>query len=224
MDVKAGLNDRGCIFLNRGVQFIGTSGRHLEGYCNIDPVLPDVTFMRRLGNDLAEPFRELEVEAVLAPAIGAIPLAYVTASALMDMTGRRVDAAWADKLNPHGLGVERRGFRPAVEGKRTLKVDDIVNQGHTALQLGSAAYIAGAEVVGMSAVVANQGVTPQALGVSVFERLCEISYRAWDESDCQENGPCSEGWPIVIDESLGHGAAYQAQQPNYRGGYITLDT
>jgi hypothetical protein len=34
--------------------------------------------------------------------------------------------------------------------------------------------------------------------------------------------PEYEGWPIVADEALGHGADYQKAHPDYEGGFVEL--
>jgi orotate phosphoribosyltransferase len=222
VDVRGGLVERGCLFLDTGNQFIGISGQHLDGYCNIDPALTDVRFMAAVAHDLAEPFADADIEAILSPAIGAIPIGHLVALELMEMTGQEVTAAWADKIKPRGFVLERNGFKKAISGKRAVVVEDMVNRMFSARSLIQIGRDAGADIVGVGAVAANSGVSAEALDVLQLVELCKVEYNAWKPDECMESGPCSEGRPIVVNEALGHGLEYQQEHPNYRGGYITL--
>src|SRR5438045_2145528 len=97
MDFKEILVERDCLFLDTGYQFIGNSGRHLTGYCNIDPLIPEVKLVREIVSKMIEPFVDDQVEAILCAAVGAIPLGHMAAEQLIDITGIDVKAIWADK-------------------------------------------------------------------------------------------------------------------------------
>src|SRR5258708_5161478 len=95
MDVKAELEKIGCIYSGH---FVGVSGMHLSGYCNIDPLLPNVTLVKKLMKQLVETFKEDGVETVAAPAVGAIPFSHWGAHFLMESKGGEVKGVWADKV------------------------------------------------------------------------------------------------------------------------------
>lgn len=223
LDVRQGLVDRGCLYLETGAQFVGISGKHLTGYCNIDPALTDVGFMSDVSQTLVEPYLDADVEAVLSPAIGAIPIGHLAAFHLMQATGREgVAAVWADKVKPRGFVLERSGFGDAVQGRRVVILEDMINQMFSAGELVRIARDEEAEVLGVGSVAANRGVTAEALGVPRFEALCEVAYDAFTPEECADHGPCSEGWKIVVDEALGHGAEWRDEHPDYAGGFVNL--
>src|SRR5258706_9407381 len=99
-----------------GGHFVGISGKHLSGYYNIDPALPDVELMSELCRQLVEPFKDAGVEAVFVPAIGAIPMAEWGPHHLTQMTGKPVAGVWADKVKPRGFVIERTGFERELKG------------------------------------------------------------------------------------------------------------
>jgi orotate phosphoribosyltransferase len=222
LDVRQELRDRGCLYLDTGNQFIGISGKHLTGYCNVDPALADVKFMSQMGRNLVEPYLDDNIEAVLVPAIGAIPLAQWGPHHLMEANGGNIPGAWADKVKPRGFVLERNGFRRAIADKRVLILEDMINQMFSAGELVKVARDVGSFVVGVGAIAANKGVSAEAMQVPKFNRLCEVAYEAFTPEDCETHGPCSEGRPIVINEALGHGAEYQKEHADYHGGYITI--
>ncbi|HSX46689.1 MAG TPA: hypothetical protein VLF87_01730 [Patescibacteria group bacterium] len=226
---RSQLESRGCLYLDTGNQFIGNSGKHLTGYCNVDPALTDVRFMHEVGYDLAQPYVDLEVDTVLVPAIGAIPLGQWTAFHLSEATGRPVATAWADKVrsdDPSDNGVAfaltRNGFRDQVAGKRVVAVEDMINQMHSVNKLLRMALADEAEIVGVGALAANAGVSAESLHVPQFQTLCRVIYDAYPLEACLDHGPCSELWPVAEDDSLGHAEIFQETHPDYPGGFVKI--
>lgn len=223
MDVRQGLVDRNCLYLDTGAQFVGISGKHLAGYCNIDPALTDVQFLSDVSEMLIEPYLDADVEAVLSAATGAIPIGHIAALKLIEATGdQSITAAWGDKIKPRGFVLERSGFAEAISGRRVLILEDMINQMFSASELVRIAQEEGADIVGVGSVAANRGVSAESLGVPRFDALCEVYYEAFTPEDCADHGMCSEGVPIVVDEALGHGAEYREEHPDYTGGFIEL--
>src|SRR3990167_7730455 len=129
MDARKELEKLGCIYKGH---FVGVSGKHLSGYCNIDPLLPHVTIVSALIKQLVEQFKDDDVETVAAPAVGAIPFSHWGAYHLQQLTGNEVLGVWADKVKSRSgvraYAFEREGFLQAVKGKRVLVVEDMINQ------------------------------------------------------------------------------------------------
>ncbi|MDB5164271.1 MAG: hypothetical protein JWS12_889 [Candidatus Saccharibacteria bacterium] len=222
MDVQRELVDKGCLFLNTGNQFIGNSGMHLTGYCNVDPLLPHIRRLQEITWMMVEPFADEGVEAVLHAAVGAIPLGTLATEQLIDTTGIDVTSVFADKKEPEGQELSRNGFFEALVGRRVLILDGMVNTQFTYQQLLGIAMEADCEVVGMTAIAANLGVNQKSLGVPKFRKLSKAYYEAWDKEDCLRNGPCAKGMPIVVDKPLGHGYAYRKKHPNQDIKYVNL--
>jgi orotate phosphoribosyltransferase len=229
MDVKALLIERGCVFPYRrklDYHFIGSSGAHLGGYANCDPILWDVTVLWWLTGQFAAlfgghgQFSKAQPQVVVAPAIGAIPLAHLTAIQLIhELPTSRVDATWGDKVDgPDGRPIrfvfKRPGSAEAVRGKRVLLVDDMItDRVYTSGLMIQCIRQAGGRVVGMATIAATKGVTAKLLDIPAFAKLCEVDYPLWTEAECWKNGPCSKGVPIVVDESLGKGFGYRQTHP-----------
>ncbi len=220
MNAKRELEKIGCIYEGH---FVGTSGKHLAGYCNIDPLMVHVLLVNKLIKQLVNPFKEDKIEVVVSPAIGAIPFSHWGAYHLSKMNKKEVLGVWADKVK--GVEVktfafERQGFTEAVKGKRVLILEDIINQMSSIKATIETVNNAGGKIVGVGSVAANKGVSAEAMNVKKFVKLADIFYETWFPDECVKSGLCSRGIPIV--EDIGHGDDYKKEHPKYKGGYIKL--
>ena len=213
MDVRKELEKVGCIY---GGHFIGVSGKHLAGYCNIDPLLPHVSLVNQLIKQLAENFKDDNVDTVASPAIGAIPFSHWGAHHLTAMTGKEVYGVWGDKVKSDkgkAFALEREGFAQVVKGKRVLIVEDMINQMFTIKAMIETVQKAGGTVVGIGSVAANKDVNAEAMGVPKFVKLTTVAYDVWTPEDCAKTGLCSKNVPMVSD--IGHPEDYLASHPDY---------
>lgn len=220
MDVKAELEKIGCIYSGH---FVGVSTKHLSGYCNIDPLLPHVTLVRKLIKQLVESFKDDGVETVASPAVGAIPFSHWGAHFLMETNSKEIAGVWADKVSgakEREFIFEREGFAAAIKGKKVLILEDMINQMASIKAMIKTVREAGGEIVGVGSIAANRGVSAEAMDVPKFVKLSSVEYDAWDADDCPVNGLCAKGEPIVTD--IGHGDDFQKQNPDYEGGYVKL--
>jgi orotate phosphoribosyltransferase len=221
MDFKKELEKIGCIYTGH---FVGVSGKHLAGYCNIDPLLPHVQLVNSFIKELVKPFKDDQAETVASPAIGAIPFSHWGAYHLSGMNGREIYGVWGDKVKTgdgtKAFAFEREGFLQAVKGKRILILEDMINQMFSIKGMIDTVTKAGGIIVGVGAVAANKGVSAEAMGVPKFIKLTSVEYDAWTPEDCAKSGLCSQNVPIVID--IGHGDEFQKQNPDYKGGYTSL--
>ena len=220
MDARKALEDIGCIYSGH---FVGVSTKHLAGYCNIDPLLPNVTLVKQLIKQITDQFKNDGVQTVASPAIGAIPFSHWGAHYLMEAKGGEIAGVWADKVSGSASRefiFEREGFAKAIEGKKVLILEDMINQMVSIKAMIKTVRDAGGEIVGVGSVAANRGVSAEELDVPKFVKLCSVEYDTWTAEDCVINGLCAKGQPIV--EDIGHGDKYKETHPDYAGGYIKL--
>lgn len=219
MNYKKELERVGCIYEGH---FVGVSGKHLAGYCNIDPLMPNVLLVSKMIKNLVSEFQKDNVEVVVSPAVGAIPFSHWGAYHLSKLTGKDVKGVWADKIKGEqkAFAFERQGFLEAVRGKKVLILEDIINQMFSIKATIETVKKAGGKIAGVGCVAANRGVSAKAMGVKKFVNLADIAYDVWTPEDCLRNGLCSSGVPIV--EDIGHGDEYKKTHPKYKGGYIKL--
>lgn len=205
------LKDKGSLYLPEdGYHFRGISGKHLSGYCNIDPVLPFARLLSDMTETIVDNFKQDEVEVVFVPAVGAIPLAAWGPYHLMAMTGKEVLGIWADKIKPRGFIIERDGSGEALEGKKVLILEDMINKMFSVKELVKLAKKANCQVVGVGSIASNRDVSAEAIGVPKLFTLCEVSYDNWDEGSCDL---CKKHVPMVID--IGHGDKFIKENPEY---------
>ena len=201
MNAKKELEKVGCIYEGH---FVGVSGKHLAGYCNIDPLLPHVNLVSKMIKTIVSEFQKAGVETVVSPAVGAIPFSHWGAYHLSKLTKKDVKGVWADKVKSSekkAFAFERQGFIEAVKGKKVLIVEDMINQMFSIKATIETVEKAGGKIVGIGCVAANKGVSAKAMNVKKFVNLCDIQYDVWTPEDCQKNGLCRKNIPIVEDLS-----------------------
>lgn len=210
LDILAELYRVGAVLL--GYHFVYKSGKHGDGYVNMDPLFTDVELVDRICAELVRPF-ENEYDTMAGPATGGVLLAYACA---MQTPGQKVAAVWADKCGD-GFAFERAGFAQRLTGQQVLVVEDLLTTGGSVKKVCEAARMLGANIVGVTAICNRGGVTAEQLGVPRLETLAEVNFTAVDPDQCPL---CKLRVPIVAD--IGHGAEYKTAHPNYKGGYATL--
>lgn len=205
------LREKGCVYLPEdGYHFKGISGRHLAGYCNIDPAMPHVQLISRMTEALVVPFVDDDVEVVFAPAVGAIPMAHWGSHHLSQRTKKDVSGIWADKVKPRGFQIDRAGFGEVLRGKRVLILEDMINQMFSVRELVRLVKEYGGTAVGVGSIASNRNVTAEGIGVPKLVSLAEVGYDAWDEGACDL---CEKRVPMVVD--IGHGDEFVANNAGY---------
>jgi orotate phosphoribosyltransferase len=126
-----------------------TSGLHSPGYLQCALVCQDPVECARLCEELARPFRGARVDAVIGPAMGGIVLAYELARALGA-------CGFYTERGEDGRMTLRRGFA-LDRGEKVIVAEDVMTTGGSAAELIEIAEAAGAEVVGVVALVDRGG-------------------------------------------------------------------
>jgi orotate phosphoribosyltransferase len=128
--------------------FLLTSGLHSPRYLQCALVLQHPTHAEWIGKQIAERFKQEQIDLVVAPAIGGIIVAHETARAL------GVKALFTERDN--GVMTLRRGFK-LEGGERILVVEDVVTTGGSTRETIEAVERAGGKVIGAGSVVDRSG-------------------------------------------------------------------
>src|SRR5574341_1663055 len=131
-----------------GGHFLLSSGLHSEQYLQSALVLQQPEIATRLCAALAELFREMKIEVVIAPALGGVFVSHETARAL------GVRALFAERV--HGELTLRRGvtIRP---GERVLVVEDVITTGKSTKETIRVVQETGGIVIGAASLVDRSG-------------------------------------------------------------------
>lgn len=128
-----------------------TSGRHSARYMQCAHLLKHPAQAERVLRDLAEPFRNQGIEAVIGPALGGVIVSYEMARQLetVSLFTERVDGKMA----------LRRGFSISP-GQKLLVVEDVITTGGSVKEVISVVEQAGGEIAGVAVLVdrSNGGV------------------------------------------------------------------
>lgn len=161
-----------------------SSGRHSGTYVEKFRALERPDVARRLGEALAERFRDRPVDVVLAPAVGGVVVGFVTALAL--------GARFVFGEREEGSMRLRRGFE-IKPGERVLVVEDVVTTGGSLREVLE--LVAPGELTGVGCLVDRWGGARLALPLQSLARLDADS---WDPSDCPL---CAGGRPVTAPGS-----------------------
>jgi orotate phosphoribosyltransferase len=163
--------------------FLLTSGRHSNVYFQCAKVLQYPAYMEKICSNLAENFKNYEIDTVISPAIGGIIVGQEVARQL---NKRSIFAEREDKVL-----TLRRGFS-LEPGEKVLVCEDVVTTGGSVFEVIEIVKNSGAEVVGIGCIVdrSNGKVNfgyPQKSAVM----MDVISYPA---DDCEL---CKKGIPAI---------------------------
>ena len=183
--------------------FVGTSGRHMSVYINKDALLPHTAETSRVGELFAAKNKDIPIDIVVGPAMGAIILAQWTAYHLSRLLGKEILAIYTDKTADNNQ-ILKRGYDKLVAGKNILIVEDATTTGGSIAKVVESIRGAGGNVV-QTCVMVNRDVehvTSEAVGAP-FSWLAAISAESFEEGECQM---CKDGMPI--NTNVGHGKKY----------------
>ena len=207
MNKKAILKELGRIgALVQNSHIVYTSGRHGSEYVNKDAIYPHIDLTAALCRELAAPFFDQNVEAVLAPALGGIILSQWTAHHIQAATAQPVLALYAEKSGEGFLLT--RGYDKLIAGKRTLVVEDVVTTGGSIKAVVRLATASGAKLVGAAVLCNRGGIQAKAVGdVPKLHSLLELSLDSWAPDQCPL---CAKDIPINTD--FGKGREFLAKR------------
>lgn len=177
-----------------------TSGKHGSSYVNKDAIYPHTELTALICQAMAEPFKNEQIDAVLAPAIGGVLLGHGVARELSRCQEKTILSVYAE-ATPEKNFVIKRGYNELIRGKKVLVVEDILTTGGSVRKVVEAARGIPCEIIGVSALCNRGSVTADALGgVPFFKSLFNVNLDSWDPKDCPL---CLKNVPI--NKSLGKG-------------------
>ncbi|OKY53126.1 orotate phosphoribosyltransferase [Megasphaera cerevisiae] len=167
--------------------FLLTSGLHSPLYVEKFNVLQHPKYTETLCKELADRFRDQDVQTVMGPMTGGILLAHEVGKAL----GTRAIFTEREK----GKMTLRRGFRIAP-GERVLIVEDIVTTGGSVQEVVDVVKKAGGIIVGVGLLVDRSGGKAE-FGVpkEKVQALLHLTVPTYQPEDCplcKENIPMTE--------------------------------
>lgn len=183
--------------------FVYTSGKHGSVYINKDAIYPHTKLSSDIGKMFAEKVKDLDIDAVVAPALGGIVLSQWTAYHLSDIKHKEVLGIYTEK-DADGNQLLKRGYDKLTEGKNILVIEDLTNTGGSVLKVVDAVKQASGNVVSVGVMVNRnpETVNETMFGVPFFS-LGELPAEAFDADKCQL---CEKNVPI--NTSVGHGKKF----------------
>jgi len=187
--------------------FVGTSGGHIDTYINKDMLFLHPEAASEVGKLFAEKYKGVEIDAVVAPALGGIILSQWTAYHLSKLKGKEVLGIYTEKTPENGQKFTR-GYDAFVKGKKVLVIEDLTTTGASVMKVVEAVRQAGGEVVEVCVMVNKNpaAVNTETLGVS-FSSLSVYPVAVYEAADCPL---CKGGVPV--NTKVGHGRKFIESQ------------
>lgn len=201
-DIIEILTSVGAIITNSHIVY--TSGKHGSVYINKDALYPHTALSSQVGLMLAEKNKHLDIDVVVAPALGGIILSQWTAYHLSNVKKKEIFGIYTEK-DADKNQVFTRGYDKFVEGKKVLVIEDLTTTGGSVLNVVNSVTSAKGTVVAVSVMVnRNPDIVNETMMHAPFSSLGVIKAEAFDEQDCPL---CKENVPI--NTQVGHGKKYR---------------
>jgi len=187
-----------------------TSGKHGSVYINKDALYPHTVLTSEVGKMFAEANKDLDIDIVVAPAVGGTILSQWTSFHLSKIKKKEILSAYTEKDKgtlasaAESEQIFRRGYDKLIKGKNVLVIEDLTTTGISVKKVADAVRANGGNVVSVCVMVNRdpQHVNSDLVGVP-FTSLGILKAEAFDEKACPL---CREGRPI--NTQIGHGKEY----------------
>lgn len=183
--------------------FVYTSGKHGEVYINKDSLYPHTKVTSQVCQILAKKCSDLEIDTVVAPALGGIILSQWISYHLSKIKGKEIYGVYAEK-DPVKTFIIGRGYDKFVTGRNVLVVEDLTTTGGSVKKVVDTVREYGGKVVGVCVMVNRDKklVTSELFDAPLIVGA-QVPAKAWDEHKCKL---CQENKPI--NTQMGHGRKY----------------
>lgn len=200
-DVISILKSVGAIIENS--HLVGTSGRHMPGYINKENLLIHTKSTSEVGKLFALKFKNKNIQVVVAPAVGGIPLSQWTAYHLAKITKKEVLSVFTEKT-PENDQIFKRGYDAVVKGKRVLVIEDATTTGGSVKKVVDSVKEAGGKVVAVCVMINRDPklVNSKSVGAP-FTSLAVFKVPSYEAEDCPL---CKSNVPI--NTKVGHGKKF----------------
>ena len=189
--------------------FVYISGKHAKLYVNKDYIFPHIKHISRIGEIIAQKYKDSPVDVVAGPSMGGIILSQWTAYHLGLLKDEEILSVYTEK-QPDKDQIFTRGYGQFVKGKNVLVVEDIVTTGGSVKKVIASVEKEGGKVVAACSIVNKDpvNINPEFIGVP-FDYLTIVDVDVYDEKGCPL---CKKG--ISINTTLGHGKKFLEEQKN----------
>src|SRR3990167_2501945 len=126
--------------------FVLTSGKHAPLYINKDVLYPHTDMASEVGLLFAEKFKDVDIDVVVAPALGGIILSQWTASHLSKLKGKEILGIYTEK-DPESNQIFKRGYDLLVKDKNVLIIEDLTSTGGSVKKVVNTVRGAGGNIV-----------------------------------------------------------------------------
>jgi len=160
-----------------------TSGRHSNRYMQCAQVLQHPDQTAKLCREIADAYRDQQVDVVIGPAMGGIIVAYEV--------GRQLGVKTIFTERENGVMTLRRNF--SIEpGQKVLVVEDVVTTGGSVFEVINVVKEKGGQLVGVGVLVdRSNGQVDFGVPTKAVLSMEVVSY---EPKECPL---CKEGMPIV---------------------------
>jgi orotate phosphoribosyltransferase len=180
LDVRALLEQTGALLTGH---FRLSSGLHSANYVQCALLLEDPRHAKAIGEALGSRLRSLDVQRVVAPALGGVIIGYTVAEAL--------ELPFVFTERKEGQMTLRRGFRIG-EGERVVIVEDVVTTGKSTRETADVIAQHGGRVIGFASIL-NRSSKANPFDPDPYEALLALNFETYEESACSQ---CASGVPL----------------------------
>lgn len=163
-----------------------SSGKHSDTYLQCALALQEPSTALQLGRALVARMDDVAIDTVVSPALGGVLAGFAVAAAL--------DTRFVfTERAPDRTMMLRRG-QHLTAGERVLVVEDVVTTGGSAMEAVAVCETAGAQVVGLAALVdRSAGLAPSERPRMTPTALLQVTAQAWQPEQCPL---CRDGVPL----------------------------
>ncbi len=194
--------------------FVYASGNHGVIYIDKEEIFNDSVKSSNLCKQIAEHFKNSDIDAIAGPESGGIKMANLVAMHFCRLTGREyIDTVHLFKKGPF-MTIKQKGERK-MAGKKILLVDDIATTGGSLKKCAQAICDADGLITGIGLLWLRgdeSKISKLFQGISFFS-LIKVMLEGWKEEQCIKTGPCARG--VSINTEYGHGAEFIRKNPQY---------
>src|SRR3989344_3387688 len=186
---------------------VGTSGRHMPAYINKDELLPHTEQGSEIGKLFAQKFKNAKIDAVVAPAVGAVSLSQWTAYHLTKLKKKEILSLFTEKTADNDQ-IFKRGYDGIVKNKNILVVEDATTTGGSVQRVIASVRKTGGKVVAACVMINRDPklVNSKTIGAPFFA-LGVFEIQSWEAKDCPL---CKKGIPV--NTKIGHGRKFLEEQ------------
>lgn len=183
--------------------FVGTSGLHMPIYINKDALYPHTEETSKVGMLFAKKAKDLDIDVVVAPALGGIILSTWTAYHLSSLKHKEILGIYTEK-DADKNQVFTRGYDKYVKDENVLVIEDLTTTGGSVKKVVDTVKHAGGRVVSVIVMVNRSPKTVNGNTVGApFMSLGELPVETWEAKNCPL---CKKG--VSINTTVGHGKKY----------------